>query len=262
MKLRVYFVMLSINLVLIGCALQAAPTPTATPTTISTPTLEVTSFTPTSPPVATATPRPTATRIEFTRGATAASLEQQPIPANTTLTYLIHAQAGQKAGISLAPFSTNDTVFLALQGADNRTLLTAAEQQRFWNGALPTTQDYIVQVINTGAATSYALHITIPSRIAFAPGADSATVQGYIATVNGNSYELQARQDQTLTLALLEPPSGAFLTLTGADGTPLLRSALRQTQWSGTLPATQDYTLGVLAESVGIRYTLVVTITN
>ena len=83
--------------------------------------------------------------------------------------------------------------------------------------ALPSTQDYIVWVSAGNQAANFSLSVTIPSRIRFAPGGISATVDGTVSGHMQVSYILRASAGQTMTVDLIG--SNVGLTIYGlSDG--------------------------------------------
>ena len=101
--------------------------------------------------------------------------------------------------------------------------------------------DYQISIFSSDQQTSYTLQVIIPARIQFSPGSISAVVPG---TLNGGevNYNLvRASAGQTMTMKINSPGSDIFLTIYGVeDGSPLVRSLMAQTSWTGNLPGTQD----------------------
>lgn len=212
-------------------------------------------------------PTVTPTRLQFPTGSTSVSVESRPIAADGIDAYVLQAMEGQRMSVGLFPWPGDD-VALAIYGAENGvSLLWTDLRLTSWDGILPATQDYIVQVVNYGDAANYTLQVTIPRRITFEPGATSAVLEGSIVGQEGmNEYVLRARAGQTMAVALASPNDNVWLTIVGSDGIPLVRSHMGQTSWTGVLQATQDYTiLAVMhqgATSPMTNYTLQVSITD
>jgi putative hemolysin len=82
-------------------------------------------------------------------------------------------------------------------------------------------------------------------RIRFAAGGTSVTVPGNIGPGQVRQYVLGASQGQTMTVSVAAPNNDVALAIWGADGTVLLSDHAGATEWQGTLPATQDYYLGL-----------------
>lgn len=141
-------------------AAATAVTVTVGPTTEpagSTP--AVASPTPSPVPVTTEAPRPTPQRIQFEPGRTSIGLQSQLVPPETEHVYVFWAEAGQHASIDLD--SVTGVANFALSGlADGQPYKQLANEDRIWQGTLPTTQDYLLRVVAT-EATIYALGLSI-----------------------------------------------------------------------------------------------------
>jgi heat shock protein HslJ len=80
-----------------------------------------------------------------------------------------------------------------------------------------------------------------PERIHFETGATSATVTGHLQASDSDLYVLSASGGQTMTVDLSFTQGRAILVVWGADGTVLMSDHAEASQFSGVLPATQDY---------------------
>jgi hypothetical protein len=98
------------------------------------------------------------------------------------------------------------------------------------------------------------------SRIQFAAGATSATIDGIVDSGQTLLYVLMANATQTMSIKLQSPNGDVYLGVSGADGQIFLNSGSQQTTWSGTLPTSQDYYLSVTAGDGKESYTLSVEI--
>ncbi|RME51284.1 MAG: hypothetical protein D6796_01320 [Caldilineae bacterium] len=171
--------------------------------------------------------------------------------------YVLRALAGQSMSVSvLSP--GNDALLTVTGVSDGVPYLRLAERATEWQGVLPRTQDYRLQVVAVGGDTPFAMEVVIPplptpiptpTRIQFEPGAVSATRQGFVAAHGIAEYVVWAQAGQVMTVTLTSPRNDVFLTIVGADGIPYLRYVTGQTNWHMELPATQDYVLR--AVSVG-----------
>ncbi len=119
-----------------------------------------------------------------------------------------------------------------------------------------------VQVQLSGVTTSpAAAQAGDPQRIQFAPGSTSATVQGSVVPNTTDQYVLQASAGQTLTVQVTTSQGQVVVTITGADGTLLVTDYVGNSTFSGVLPTTQDYTIGVQAAGqVAANYVLGISI--
>jgi hypothetical protein len=79
-----------------------------------------------------------------------------------------------------------------------------------------------------------------------------------VLTENGiSAYLLYALEGQTMTVTVTPTGGRAALTIASPGGTPLVRAAMGQTQWSGQLPESGDYTIAVeWLEGSSTTYTL------
>jgi hypothetical protein len=99
------------------------------------------------------------------------------------------------------------------------------------------------------------------TRIAFAAGDTSAVVVSTLAAGATDYYVLSARSGQLMTVMLKSPDSSVILEVAGlSDGQALLASDVRQTEWQGTLPASQDYRIKAVSTAGETYYALQVTI--
>ncbi len=134
----------------------ASPATTA-PTKTSLPT--ATAVAATATPVPTAPPaEPEPARIQFTPGGASATINGR-LQAGDSLDYLAWAEAGQWTHIELV--SHNNIANFSLVGmSDGQPYKRLENEMRFWDGALPLTQDYRIQ-IKTLEATDFTLVLSI-----------------------------------------------------------------------------------------------------
>jgi hypothetical protein len=101
-----------------------------------------------------------------------------------------------------------------------------------------------------------------PERIAFAPGETSATVVGEIERTMAEGvtyhpgYLAYARAGQTMEVIIDSPNDDVLLDVISADGVPLKRYVDGQSEWRGTLYATEDYFLQPVATGASAPFTL------
>lgn len=230
--------------------LQALPTPTSSPVP-PTPTMTLVSSTPnpstSTPPPAPVFSLPAATRITFEQGATSGTRRSNIGPGQTQ-NFVLGAQQGQPMIATVG--SPDNDVTLSITGENGTALLPASQGWTHWQGTLPTSQNYYIQVIGGAREQEYSLTISLPSRIEFAPGATSATVSGQ--TVDGNiaSYVVAAQGGQTMDILLMPEPTLAALTVWGfSDGQPYMRAQMGSTTFNMQLPSTQDYIIDVVPQA-------------
>jgi hypothetical protein len=230
----------------------------------------------TIPPAA--TPVPTVTppqRLSFAPGATSATATGV-LPANGQAGYLLRAVVGQTMFVSLS--SPSNIANFSVSGYnDNSVLKPLSDPSRNWSGKLPSTQDYLVTVVNPSAGSvNYTLVVSFSplsggstppanqvQRISFAPGAVSATVGGPIAGGTVQQYVLRAKAGQTMNVTVSSPTGDVALGVQGVtDGVIYQGYQQSYSDWSGVLPANQDYLLSVYATGGNTSYSMVVTVTN
>lgn len=84
------------------------------------------------------------------------------------------------------------------------------------------------------------------TRIQFAAGGTWTELTATGQANQSATFVLGAAKGQIMGVSVYEGP-GYYLTITGADGTPLTPPDTDAYFWRGTLPATQDYVVAVLA---------------
>jgi putative hemolysin len=99
-------------------------------------------------------------------------------------------------------------------------------------------------------------------RIQFSPGAISSQVYGKLQANEWDQYVLNAMAGQEMIVRLYDPEvTNAILVIWGDDGTVLISDHAGATDWTGTLPATQDYYIDVKATGQSpVNYTMEVVI--
>ena len=211
---------------------------------------------------------PEPARIEFGVGETAATVEGS-LQAGETDQYVVRALANQ--GMLVSAISPGLKAVVGIKGADGGVLVgTEAGLSTAAVALLPRTQDYIISVVSTGGAVNYSLTIFItplaalPLRIAFAPGADSATVEGdLILGGDFDVYALGASAGQTMEISVSSTGPGVGILVVGEDWSHWLAPA-GEGSLTVSLPATQDYIITVsTAYGAGAtHYSMEVTITG
>jgi hypothetical protein len=263
-----------------GAAISETPPAGAPPPPAAEPTAAPPPSAPQSPSQG-GQPAASAERINFLPGSTAATTAGS-LPPNGIKQYVLPAmQAVETQNIAslldVQLFVSSGQPVLSIWGADGTVLISDHAGATQWSGALPSTQDYYISVSNqSGEAAHYTIQVIIPSgnspvptappspaagRIHFAPGSSAATVLGNVAANASDHYVLKALAGQTMTVELSASANQAILVIWGADGTVLISDHAGATQWSGVLPASQDYFIDVRNVSqAAVRYTMKVTI--
>ncbi len=207
-----------------------APTSTAVPTFTSAPTK---------------TSLPSAMRINFARGATEAVVDST-VQAGQTLIYVAGAAKDQIMMVTFGTASSGAT--LSVFGADGTQLLSPTQQGN-WQGLLPATQDYYFRITGANSAQDFNLNLIIAARIQFGSGQTSIKLSG--TTVGGYAvtYVAYAFKGQKMDVTVDTDPNDAALTIYGfSDGQPYARAQNGVTDFSMTLPSTQDYIIEVVPQ--------------
>jgi hypothetical protein len=199
------------------------------------------------------------TYISFPSGATSINVDGQ-IKKGERVEYLVRALKGQTMMVNV--YSPNKNVYLGVVGlSDGVPLLRPIAGSTGFVDVLRLTQDYNLSLFSPDQKASYTLQVIIPARIQFGPGIISGTIPGYLQGGEINYYLVHASAGQTMTVNINSPGDDIFLTIYGMeDGSPLVRSVMAQTSWSGNLPRTQDYMLEAVSTGGNASYTIQVTI--
>ena len=207
-----------------------------------------------APPTAQA---PAATRITFLSGATV-GVVSAPIQPGQYQSYVLDAFQGQPMFVYVG--SLNNDVTVSIKAENGASLLDAAAHQISWQGSLPQTGNYYLTV-HAGASTeNFSLTVTLPLRIQFQAGADSASLSGRTVAGYNVSYAVLASQGQTMTVDLENLSSKASLSIYGfTDGRRYLRSDAGQKSDQFVLPSTQDYII-VVVPMDGLVVSYIITI--
>ncbi len=215
---------------------------------------------------------PNVRRIAFAPG-TDSAVVQSTIPPGGMDRWILGAQAGQTMSVQLS-FSAGSGV-LIVYGADGNVLQSDHAGASTFNGTLPSTQDYYLDVRgDPNVQTNYALTVTIPplsgsipppsngmrKRIQFSYGSDSATVAGATDASGHDYWVLRAQASQRMSVQASFASGQGVLVIWGADGTVLLSDHAGATQFNGQLPFSEDYNIDVSTPGGPTNYTLTVAI--
>jgi hypothetical protein len=245
---------------------QATATTTSMATIMPSPTTVVIEATSTATAVSQPATTPQPIRIQFAADATS-SRQTGTIQPFVDQEYLLYALAGQIMHIRLT--SQSGKVNFSLQGvSDGQPYKRVVNEDRFWDGTLPSSQDYLIRVTTADAPENYTLDVLVeplptqPQRIQFAPSAVSASVSGIIEANTNDQYVLGAQAGQVMHIFLAATNGLANFDLVGvSDGVPYKRAIFPPSSWEGFLPMTQDYLINISAPAdTADSYTLSVTI--
>jgi len=241
-----------------------APAPTDTVAPTATQTSELPTATPSAtpaPPTATSTAAPTPEpleRIAFASGATYHTLVGR-LQAGETRRYVLGIAAGQHVEISATPHEGDDLTF-SLIGANDGAAVHA-DGEPFFKGTVPSTQDYVLTLVNHGAAVDFGLSLMIPIRITFEPGEITTRLDARQDPDSMRAYVIRAEARQIMTAEARATQGEVILMVVGVDGNVLQSSQPQSARFSGNLNTTQDYLILVQsAPDTEAHYTLDVTI--
>ena len=197
-------------------------------------------------------------RINFAKGATSGGAYTTLAPYQVQ-SYVLNAGGGVPFLVNTGNANTTITLF----GANDGVVLVPAWSNTKglpgWQGTLPSSQDYVVQAIAPASAQTINLVVSIPARISFATGATSANRSG--STVKGNVVEYVAwgAAGQTMDLKVTGDGPVCLILYGFQTGQWLLYRNQFETEFTTTLPASQDYIIGVVPyEGTVVNYTLTV----
>ncbi|MBU0494308.1 MAG: hypothetical protein KKA73_01130 [Chloroflexi bacterium] len=212
-------------------------------------------------------PQPGVKRIQFQAGSASAT-EYGRVAANQADHYVLRAQGGQTMTVNVVP--SQGQAILIIWGQDGTVLISDHVGAAQWSGLLPTTQDYFIDVRAVGGATvEYMLQVSIPPgpnptpvtrRIQFPLGGTTATEQGTTAGGQMDVWSLRAMAGQAMTVNVSAQGDNVILVIWGQDGTVLISDHAEARDWSGTLPSTQDYYIG-LKPYTGATSSYILTVT-
>jgi Tol biopolymer transport system component len=251
----------------IAVKLTSQPSPTRTPMPAVKPTAQTRA---TSTPVVdfgTMCGPSTATRIRFQPGGTSAAVSVTNANDSNNC-WVLAAAGGQTLSVRIA--RADGPAILDIWGRDGEVLLTNHVFASSFSGTLPSTQDYYIVVDTQPSTRSYTLEVSIPplgsansqsgkadtthckraTRIQFARGAISAApLRQAPPQPGGDCWVLKASAGQTMSLSIVPDMYSGYMVLRvhGANGTVLLSERQQLSDWSGRLPATQDYYIMVIA---------------
>jgi hypothetical protein len=178
------------------------------------------------------------------------------VSAGTAQYYVLAALQGQEMMVSLD--SPNHDLVLGIYGSTDATwLLTPTQSQATFQGPLPESEDYVIEVAAANGQDRFTLSITIAAPIVLQPGSSPMTVTGTAQDAPTVTYLLPLKARQTLTLDLQSKSGSAVLVLYGLqDGLPIVPLSLHATQFSGGLPASEDYVVQVVLGRAPSEFTL------
>jgi hypothetical protein len=223
-----------------GATLSAIASATAAQVMLDTPTLEPATSTPI---IASGNTVSSSGDIVFTAGTTAGVVQGTVAPGQV-LSYTLGVGLSQP--MVLIMDSPGSDVTIGLLGPNGAVLVDPANRWWNWQGMLPMSGMYTIQVIGGATTENFTLTIKIAQVVNFASGTSSITLSG--TTINGYlfDYALFCNGGQTLTASLNVPSTTAYLDIYGLQNGTLLSDSTRASTWSGILPQSQYYIVEVV----------------
>jgi hypothetical protein len=187
--------------------------------------------------------------IAFAAGTTMGTVSGS-IAAGQLITYTINAGAGVPMILDVTSPATD--VYLGLIQPNGTLLLGTASHWIHWQGMLPQSGIYTIQLLGGAAADTYSLSAKIPVRVNFASGTSSIGLTS--TTVNGLpfSYVFRCGLNQNMIVSLNVPATTAYLSISGLSSGYLLNPATQANTWTGVLPATDEYIIEVIPVGGGV----------
>jgi hypothetical protein len=201
-----------------------------------------------------------ASKVVFTPG-TSSAVEQGTLLPGQVVTYTLEAVQSQP--MTLIMDSPNHDITLGVFGPDGKAILNPDNKGTSWQGSLPTTGIYKIQVTGGATEESYNRTTKIAQVVNFAPGATSFTLDGILKNGSLSSYSLNSSAGQTMSVSLNVPASTASLDIFGISTGTLLDASEKANSWTGILPQTQDYVIEVIPNNnQDVNFSLTVSVTN
>jgi hypothetical protein len=143
--------------------------------------------------------------------------------------------------------SANDDVTVSIETEKGTSILSASARQSSWQGSLSEAGDYYLSIHGGASTENFSLTVTVPWRLEFAAGADTATVSGETVAGYNVGYTVYALKGQTMTVGLENLSSKVSLSILGfTDGKHYLRPEDGQKRFQFVLPSTQDYVISIV----------------
>ncbi len=200
---------------------------------------------------------PPATRITFLNGSSV-GVVSAPIAAGQTQSYVVDVFQAQPMYVYVASANSDVTVSIATESG--AAILSPAAKKISWQGSLSKAGDYFLAIHGGASTENFTLTVTIPWRLQFSPGADSATLSGKTVAGYNVSYTLFATKGQTMSVDLEQLSSKASLAIYGfTDGQRYLSSDKGQKSYQFVLPSAQDYII-VIVPMPGLEVSYTMTI--
>lgn len=263
--------LVGISTYLVTSALRAKP-----PVTETTPPLVVTEPTPKPKPIVEPTPKPIAPPISFEQKLELTAGKPLTRSGNLKSNQTANLTFSGKQGQTLDAAVNGEGVLMTIFSPEGQPINDRAKRASSWNGALPLTGEYNIQLktVKKLDSSDYQLDLdlkdppkpapepTITSspvipgepidggnqirneRVLFAPGKTSTQISNSIKSPEVIRYLVLAKAGQTLDVSV----QGATLSVLGSDGKPF-PDATGRSNWRALLPTNGDYIIEVNAKS-------------
>jgi serine/threonine-protein kinase len=249
----------------------------------TTPTPEITidpNPTPTQTATPTSTPTPTDRPVEYDQNLRIGPGQDRTVTgslrSNETINYRFQAEAGQV----LMARIRGEGVLLSVLDAQGRPVDDSAERVQTWQGTLPATGDYTIQLrpVQGLAKSDFELEVSLSEvpeptptptvepppptptptvepppepnvteqRVQFSPGETSVQVSGQVSERRIRRYVINASAGQVMTLDLPSVTGPVTLDVRFPNG-EMIPDASRVLSWQGQLPEGGDYMVDVSA---------------
>ena len=263
--------LVGISTYLITNALRAKP-----PVTETTPPLVVTEPTPTPKPSVKPTQKPIASPISFEQKLELTAGKPTTRSGNLKSNQTANLTFSGKQGQTLDAAVNGEGVLMTIFSPEGQPINDRAKRASSWNGALPLTGEYKIQLktVKKLDSSDYQLDLDLkdppkPSpepiitsspvipekpidsgnpirneRVLFDPGKTSTQISNSIKFPGVIRYLVLAKAGQTLDVSV----QGATLSVLGSDGKPF-PDATDRSNWRALLPTSGDYIIEVNANS-------------
>ena len=221
-----------------------------------------------------------AERISFLPGEVTANRTGVAEPTQST-DYLLRVLAGQILTVDL--ISGGDVANFSVTGVSNGQPYKRVENEsRNWTFIVPVTQDYLIRIVSP-APTQYSLTVVVPplsgqppatptwtpqplptqtaaaiERISVASGATSASRGGQLGAGESKTYVIRVLRGQNVITELYSTGVLSY-SIVAADATLIKRRDVGSSPFVFTAPASQDYSINILAQEA-LDYGLTVTV--
>ncbi len=197
--------------------------------------------------------------IQFGYGQTSAVISGK-VPANGRVRYDLYAMAGQHFIVMLR--SASGTAVLGISDNLGNSYLSSSSGYTYWSMVLPKTNTYYIDIAGQNVETDFVFQVIIPARITIPQTSYSVTYNAGVAANGVVSFMAYAAAGQVMAVRLNSGATpNAFLRISGiGSGVVYLDNNAYQTNWSASLPATQDYLIEVVGTANPANYQLTVDI--